>query len=42
MAPSSMYLAEFVGTALLLLLGNGINMTLSLVMLRVEDGSVLV
>ncbi|MDO4588961.1 MAG: MIP/aquaporin family protein [Fusobacterium sp.] len=30
MAPSSMYLAEFVGTTLLLLLGNGINMTLSL------------
>lgn len=30
MTPSSMYLAEFVGTALLLLLGNGINMTLSL------------
>ena len=30
MAPSSMYLAEFIGTALLLLLGNGINMTLSL------------
>lgn len=30
MEPMSMYLAEFVGTALLLLLGNGINMTLSL------------
>lgn len=30
MAPSSMYLAEFLGTAFLLLLGNGINMTLSL------------
>lgn len=30
MSPSSMYLAEFVGTTLLLLLGNGINMTLSL------------
>lgn len=30
MTPSSMYLAEFIGTALLLLLGNGINMTLSL------------
>lgn len=30
MQPSSMYLAEFIGTAFLLLLGNGINMTLSL------------
>lgn len=30
MTPTSMYLAEFVGTAMLLLLGNGINMTLSL------------
>lgn len=30
MTPTSMYLAEFVGTTLLLLLGNGINMTLSL------------
>lgn len=30
MTPSSMYLAEFIGTALLLLFGNGINMTLSL------------
>ena len=30
MTPSSMYLAEFIGTASLLLLGNGINMTLSL------------
>ena len=30
MEPSSMYLAEFIGTALLLLLGNGVNMTLSL------------
>ena len=30
MTTTAMYLAEFVGTALLLLLGNGINMTLSL------------
>lgn len=30
MTPSAMYLAEFLGTAFLLLLGNGINMTLSL------------
>lgn len=30
MTPMSMYLAEFVGTALLLWLGNGINMTCSL------------
>ena len=30
MEPSSMYLAEFLGTTFLLLLGNGINMTLSL------------
>ena len=30
MEPSSMYLAEFIGTALLLLMGNGVNMTLSL------------
>lgn len=30
MAPSSMYLAEFIGTAFLLLVGNGVNMTLSL------------
>lgn len=30
MSATAMYLAEFVGTALLLLLGNGINMTLSL------------
>ena len=30
MEASSMYLAEFLGTAFLLLLGNGINMTLSL------------
>ena len=30
MGASAMYLAEFLGTALLLLLGNGINMTLSL------------
>ena len=27
MEPSSMYLAEFLGTTFLLLLGNGINMT---------------
>lgn len=30
MTPMSMYIGEFVGTALLLLLGNGINMTCSL------------
>lgn len=30
MSTTSMYLAEFIGTALLLLLGNGVNMTLSL------------
>lgn len=30
MEPMSMYFAEFVGTAMLLLLGNGVNMTLSL------------
>lgn len=30
MEPTGMYVAEFVGTALLLWLGNGINMTCSL------------
>lgn len=40
MTPSSMYLAEFIGTASLLLLGNGINMTLSLrkSLEKAEDG----